>query len=260
MGLVKNLSQIGNVTVLKNSQFDILKGIVRQRVKNIQDVPINQFGRYSRVLLNGEIVGLVDNPRKLYNELKSMKYNGAFDQLIGIAHDIRSEIECKDLRINCDTGRIFHPTLRVEENEIKLSRDMLELISDMEKDSSIKINSWNEFMMKFPGTIEYLDPDEKANAMISMFPLDVEEMRKRMIDSINLVTKLKPEDFTNIINRYDKFTYVKYTHCELHPSLLLGVVVANIPFLECNQGPRNIYQYSQARQAMGIYATNYREG
>ncbi len=259
VGLVKNLSQIGSVTVMKNSQFDLLKGIIKQKVKNVQDIPINQYGRYTRVLLNGEIIGLTDTPRKLYNELKNMKYTGAFDQLVGIAHDIRSEIECRDLRINCDTGRIYHPAIRVDDNEIKLSKHMIDLISEEGTDSATKIVSWNQFMMKFPGVIEYLDPDEKANAMMAMYPRDVEEMRMRMTESIDLVTKLEPNDFANIINRYDRFTYVKYTHCEIDPNLLLGVVVANIPFLECNQGPRNIYQYSQARQAMGIYATNYRD-
>ncbi|ARF09480.1 DNA-directed RNA polymerase subunit beta [Indivirus ILV1] len=259
VGLVKNLSQIGSVTVVKNSQFDHLKGILKQKVRNIQDVPINQYGRYTRVLLDGEIIGLTDSPRKLYYELKQMKYNGAFDQLVGIAHDIRSEIECKDLRINCDTGRIYHPTIRVEENEIKLSKEIIDLISEEGTENATKIISWNQFMMKFPGVIEYIDSDEKANAMMAMYPRDVEEMRMRMNESTELVKKLEPSDFTNIVNRYDRFTYVKYTHCEIDPNLLLGVVVANIPFLECNQGPRNIYQYSQARQAMGIYATNYRD-
>jgi DNA-directed RNA polymerase II subunit RPB2 len=80
-----------------------------------------------------------------------------------------------------------------------------------------------------------------------------------MVNSIELLKKLQETDFKNIINRYDQFTYVKYTHCEIHPSLLVGLVVSNIPFLECNMGPRNIFQYSQARQAMGIYATNWRD-
>jgi DNA-directed RNA polymerase II subunit RPB2 len=41
--------------------------------------------------------------------------------------------------------------------------------------------------------------------------------------------------------------------------MMIGVVVANIPFCNHNQAPRNIFQYSQARQAMGIYTSNYRE-
>ena len=36
-------------------------------------------------------------------------------------------------------------------------------------------------------------------------------------------------------------------------------IVCNIPYLNHNQGPRNMFQYSQARQAMGLYISNYRD-
>jgi len=259
VGLVKNLSMIGNVTVMKNSIMDDIKKIVKPKVYNIQDVSSNEFQKYTRVLINGEIIGLTDKPYELYKELKQMKYDGTFDPQTSISLDIRTEFECKDLRISCDTGRIFHPVLRVENNNIQLSKEMIESIGIEEKESATKITSWNQFMMKYPGVIEYIDTDEKSNAMIAMLHTDVEKEKTKMINSIELLKKLKESDFKNIINRYDQFTYVKYTHCEIHPSLLIGLVVANIPFLECNQGPRNIFQYSQARQAMGIYATNWRD-
>lgn len=258
VGLVKNLSLVGNVTVMRNSEIDVIRAIIQDRVTNIQDVPISQFKKYTRVLLNGEILGLTLEPRKLYNELKEMKYNGTIDQLTGIAHDIRSEIECKDLRINCDSGRIYHPVLRVHNNELLLTRDMLDLISVDDKDSATKIVSWKQFMVRFPGVIEYIDTDEKFNALLSMFPSELENMRNKMITSAEKVSNMSSVEFKNVANRYDDMTYVKYTHCEIHPSLIIGLVVSNIPFCECNQGPRNIYQYSQARQAMGIYATNWR--
>lgn len=259
VGLVKNLSLVGNVSVVKNSQLEIIKSYVKLRVKNVQDVSPKEFKKYTRVMVNGEIIGLTDEPRKLYFELKQKKYEGSFDVLTGIIHDIRSEIECKDLRINCDTGRIYHPVLRVENNEILLSKEMINSINIDRVDGTNYVNSWNEFLMKYPGVIEYIDADEAFNSMVAMFPHDAEEMRTRMIESAADIEKVPKEEISLIVNRYDKFSYVKYTHCEIHPSLLIGNVVSNIPFCQCNQGPRNIYQYSQARQAMGIYATNWRD-
>lgn len=258
IGLVKNLSLIGNISIMKNSQIDIIKGFVKPKIKNIEDIPAPQLKSYTRVLLNGEIIGLTNTPRELYLELKQAKYNGTFDPYTGIAHDIRSEIECHDLRINCDTGRIFHPVLRVQNNELLLSPDMVDLITMDEKFSTTKITSWNQFMIKFPGVLEYLDPDEKYNSMIAILPTYVESERLKMANSIKLISQLAPDEISHVINRYDDLTYIKYTHCEIHPSLLIGIVVSNIPFCQCNQGPRNVFQYSQARQAIGIYATNYR--
>ena len=33
-----------------------------------------------------------------------------------------------------------------------------------------------------------------------------------------------------------------YTHCEIHPSMILGVCASIIPFPDHNQSPRNVYQ------------------
>ena len=85
---------------------------------------------------------------------------------------------------------------------------------------------------------------------------DIVDMREKMMDSIKEV-----KNVSNVIseNRYNNLYFEEKTHLELHPSLLLGEINTNVPFANRNPGPRNIFQYSQGRQAMGIYATNYRD-
>jgi len=63
--------------------------------------------------------------------------------------------------------------------------------------------------------VELLDVTEEETAMIAMFVDDIDKNR-----------------------RTKKY---QYTHCEIHPSMILGVCASIIPFPDHNQSPRNTY-------------------
>lgn len=73
----------------------------------------------------------------------------------------------------------------------------------------------------------------------------------RYIDSVeseNSLIAMTPEDLKN---EYE------YTFCEIHPSMLLGVCASIIPFPDHSQSPRNCYQSSMAKQALGVPVETY---
>lgn len=259
VGLVKNLSLMGNITVMLKSQLFIIKGFLKDKLIDLHDIKPGDLQKLTKVLVNGEWLGLTDKPRYIYDQLKQMKLDGRIGANTSITHEINPSIDSKEIKIYCDGGRLFRPYICVKNNETLLKKSHINMISIEGPRNATNITSWNEFMARHPGVIEYLDTDEMANAMIAMYESDVNKMRTREIKSAKLSKDIKIQNNHSIVNRHDDFVFVKYTHCEIHPSMMIGLVVSNIPFCNHNQGPRNIFQYSQAKQAMGIYASNYKD-
>lgn len=44
-----------------------------------------------------------------------------------------------------------------------------------------------------------------------------------------------------------------YTHCEIHPAMVLGVCASIIPFPDHNQSPRNTYQVSKMSTSYSVF-------
>jgi DNA-directed RNA polymerase II subunit RPB2 len=49
---------------------------------------------------------------------------------------------------------------------------------------------------------------------------------------------------------------MKYTHCEIHPSMLFGICASVIPYPNHNQATKNTLQSAMSKQAMGMNSLN----
>lgn len=254
VGLVKHLTMLGNISIISNSQINIIKSYLRDKLINIRDVQATKLKNFTKVFLNGEWLGLSEDSFALEDELRYKKLHGTFDSTIGVVHDIKNS----EIKIYCDCGRLYRPVMTVNDNIVSLTKELIDKTSDNRSDSNV-ITDWNEFMIKNPNVIEYIDMEEQPFLMIAPGINDVELMRQTMVSSIDKVNSIKNN---TILNRYDDMKFVRYTHCEFHPSLLLGTIATNIPFCNHNAGTRNIFQYSQGpavRRCSYIIIKNYKK-
>jgi DNA-directed RNA polymerase beta subunit len=253
IGLTKHLSMIGSVTIMSREQYYLISDYLLKRVIKIDDVPPEKLRNHNiyKVFLNGDWIGITEDPINFSDEMNQKRIEGYFD--MKNTSIVRDDDE-GEIKIYCDSGRLYRPVIKVEDNIVSLKKQHIEKIS-LNKNEKDKITSWDDFIVKFPNIIDYIDMENQPYVMIAHKMKKVEEMRLRMNESIK---KIKDVKSNHVENRYDDMMYVKYNYCEFHPSLLIGEIVTNVPFCNMNQGVRNIFQYAQGRQAMTIYATNYR--
>jgi len=243
VGIIKNLSITDGITLTIKSQEPIIKKYLKGKYLTLDAINSVKRHRYVNIAFNGTILGVTNDIIKIHNELREMRFRGEIDKSVGLVINFRDRI----YNIYTDGGRINRPLLTVDNNNIlRFKSQMLD-----------KVNTWDEFNAKYPTVIEIMDIEEQQNMMMATFPQFIEKAN-RLMNNPPLKTT-KEINYVNKTNRYDDNVFVRYTHCEIHPSMILGVISSNMAFPDHNPGTRGHYHYNQAKQAMGIYLSDYRE-
>lgn len=265
IGLIKNFAMLCHVTFYVPSQSIIdAIGPFKDEMIFMNQISSSVPAGMTKLSLNNTWIALIpsNRARTLVQYLKLLRRNA----LINIFTSISWNITTNYINVLTESGRCTRPLFTVDEATQTLNiwkhTDIIKALRSnkplsnwysLAKGKTLADSEFSIYDLTFKDPYKVFRTQDFSEIMAHLTEnqaplefIDVEECNTCMI-AMTLRELTMP----------NKDKQARYTHCEIHPSLMFSVYTATIPMANHNHAPRNIFSGAQGKQAIGIYATNF---
>ena len=255
IGLHKHMA-ISTYITSGSSSYPIIKWLrFNTPIRILLECSPEQLGSSIKIIVNGKWIGVIDSPIEFVNEVKLYRRNG----IIPIYTSVSFDYQHKEINIYSDAGRLTRPIYYIENDRLSFDRKIVK-----EELNSGNI-SWEQIISGF---MQKSDENFKTknNRIYTVEQLynsigkDKRDMLEKLLTNksvVDYVDTSEEESALIAISLEDLQKSKWYTHLEIDPSLILGVMGNMIIYPENNPVTRNSFSCGQSKQAVSVYHSNF---
>jgi len=244
-------------------------------MKLVEEYSPRALSQVSKVFVNGYLAGAVDEPIGCVEKFKLFRRNA----LLPIYASATFDMKLNTVFVYTDAGRLCRPIFYRDEQTGKTSYQSKAILKKLQDGDFTWENLTTGFnkkretagftptemriyelyelyegietetnpaklerFLKEKAVLDFIDNSESENALIA---LDAESFETGRIDT--------EEKSNQSVTKSPK----SHTHCEIHNSLIFGMMTNMVIFPENNPATRNSFSCGQSKQACSTYHTNY---
>jgi DNA-directed RNA polymerase II subunit RPB2 len=257
IGIKKHMSIMAHIT------FGCSPAPVIDLAKELGTLPLNSVNpeavfEATKVFVNGRWIGIHQNPVNLVGKMKLMRRNGIINIFTSISWDINQN----EVHILTDGGRLCRPVYIVANNDLLIKDTQVEMLEKGDLNWFNLVSGLNNESKKNDTKLALEDVDGESYYYNCEYKcIDGNKDVSKMVENSAVIEFIDTDESNCAMlanTPEDMDVDLKYTHCEIHPCLLLGAVGFTIPYSNRSQAPRNVYGTGQTKQSVGLYVSNYR--